>query len=446
MKLKNKENYVKVPIDSLRLSKNVRKEFDHEGIKMLAQSIRRDGLMNPITVRPPIEDENGVKIYEIIAGERRFWAHKWLCDHGDDFTMVECCVRTGDTWTLQMIENVQRTDLSQREKEDAISEAMDKGMTMTEIAEKLCKPISYVSDIVAGIKVRRAADEAALDTDEISTKALSQLRSIPKEKQPEAVKELKKRGGSVRAATEILNEIKPRPPKANENKSALPNGLKVGDFVSHHGERLHSADLFAGMCVIRFNFANDGAAQVVRILDNDYYRVKASSTEEKKIDVELPIDSIDGENMEGWLFAIDGETFPAEAKVIEEPEIEPLPAPLAESKPKRKNSPGANFFMRIQTCQAKNKLQKLVLEKISPFQHMLIGASGVSDFFQKLQNAVAALCKEFPHTTPMTVEISNVGEISLITCRPANDPLFFTLFTISFTKLRGFAEDFFNDL
>lgn len=33
MKLKNKENYVKVPIDSLRLSKNVRKEFDQGGLK-----------------------------------------------------------------------------------------------------------------------------------------------------------------------------------------------------------------------------------------------------------------------------------------------------------------------------------------------------------------------------------------------------------------------------
>lgn len=330
---------------------------------MLAQSIRRDGLMNPITVRPPIEDENGVKTYEIIAGERRFWAHKWLCDHGDDFSMIECCVRTGDTWTLQMIENIQRTDLSQREKEYAISEAMESGMTMTEIAEKLCKPISYVSDIVAGIKVRRAADEAALDTDEISTKALSQLRSIPKEKQPEAVKELKKRGGSVRAATEILNEAKPKPPKASESKSP-----------------------------------------------------------------DLP------------------ETFPAETKVIEEPEIEPADALAAESKHIRKNLPCALVFVNIHTWQAKNKMHKLILEKVLPFQHMLVKKFTIPDFFQKLQNVVAEFGKEFPHSIPMTVELSDVDKAPLIVCRPANDPLFFNLFTISFTKICGFVEDYLGEM
>ena len=108
MKLPTNANHVKVPLSALRITGNVRKNFDPEDIERLALSIRQDGLMNPITVRPPVEDEHGNKTYEVIAGGRRIRAHQWLCDHGDDFAMIECCIRTGDTWTLQMIENIQR--------------------------------------------------------------------------------------------------------------------------------------------------------------------------------------------------------------------------------------------------------------------------------------------------------------------------------------------------
>ena len=212
MKLPANANHVKVPLSALRITGNVRKNFDPEDIERLALSIRQDGLMNPITVRPPVEDEHGNKTYEVIAGGRRIRAHQWLCDHGDDFAMIECCIRTGDTWTLQMIENIQRTDLSPREKEEAVAEAMANGLTQTQIAEKLCKPISYVSDIVAGMKVRQSADEAGIATDEISTKALSQLRSIPEESLGDALTELAESGGTFREATRVMREYKKTEP------------------------------------------------------------------------------------------------------------------------------------------------------------------------------------------------------------------------------------------
>lgn len=224
MTLPTNANHVKVPLSALRITGNVRKNFDPEDIERLALSIRQDGLMNPITVRPPVEDEHGNKTYEVIAGGRRIRAHQWLCDHGDDFAMIECCIRTGDTWTLQMIENIQRTDLSPREKEEAVAEAMANGLTQTQIAEKLCKPISYVSDIVAGMKVRAAADQAGIATDEISTKALSQLRSIPEQSLGGAISELAESGGTFREATRVMHEYKkPEPlvPTREETMAAF---------------------------------------------------------------------------------------------------------------------------------------------------------------------------------------------------------------------------------
>lgn len=208
MKLNANATHVKVPLAALRVTGNVRKDFNQDEIESLARSIKADGLLNPITVRPPVEDEHGNKTYEVIAGGRRIRAHQWLCDNGDDFSVIECCVRTGDTWTLQMVENIQRADLTPREKEEAVTAALESGLTMTQIAEKLSKPVQYVSDIVAGTKVRQAADEAGIATERISTKALSQLRSIPAESLPEAIDDLAKSGGTVKEATRILNERK----------------------------------------------------------------------------------------------------------------------------------------------------------------------------------------------------------------------------------------------
>lgn len=204
----NNANHIKIPLSCLKITDNVRMNFDEAEIEELANSIRQNGLMNPITVRPPETDADGNKTYEVIAGGRRIRAHQWLCEHGDDFSLIECCIRTGDKWALQMIENIQRTDLTPREKENAVAKALEEGLTQTQIADKLSKPIQWVSDIVAGAKIRKIADAAGLNTEEITTKTLSQLRSIPEEKLESCLTQLIAEGGTYRAATRMMQEEK----------------------------------------------------------------------------------------------------------------------------------------------------------------------------------------------------------------------------------------------
>lgn len=207
MKLQNNASHVKVPLECLRITSNVRLNFDEAQIEELARSIKENGLINAITVKPPVE-EDGVKFYEVIAGGRRIRALKWLCEHGDDYSMVDCKVSNGDAWTIQMIENIQRADLSPREKESALALALENGLTQTQIADRLSKPISWVSDTMAGAKVRRVADAQGLKTDEISTKTLSQLRSIPDANLPAVLSRLVSEGGSYRTATRLAQEWK----------------------------------------------------------------------------------------------------------------------------------------------------------------------------------------------------------------------------------------------
>lgn len=211
MKLPNNNaTHLKIPLSQIRETGNVRKDYDANGIAELAESIKNNGLLNPLTVKPGQDDEKGNKTYELIAGYRRLRAYQLLCENGDDYSMVECCVRPGKKIVLQMIENIQRQDITPREKEEAVKAMLAEGYTQSDIARELSKPIAWVSDIVAGTKVREIADKNGVDTDGIATKTLSQLRSIPAKELPAKIKELSKRGGTFREATEIMNEAKGR--------------------------------------------------------------------------------------------------------------------------------------------------------------------------------------------------------------------------------------------
>lgn len=204
----NTKNLIRVPLASLIDGDNVRRVYDADEISQLANSILRDGLLSPLVVNSGVENAIGFKNYVVICGHRRLRALKKLAEDGNDVGLVECVIRAGDTWTMQMVENVQRVDLSPAEKEAAVRQMIDAGMSQTEIAERVSKPLSWVSDILAGGRVREAAENAGVDTSGISTRALSQLRSVPDEQVADAVQELRDAGGSVKAATEILHEKK----------------------------------------------------------------------------------------------------------------------------------------------------------------------------------------------------------------------------------------------
>lgn len=316
----NNANHIKIPLSCLKITDNVRMNFDEAEIEELANSIRQNGLMNPITVRPPETDADGNKTYEVIAGGRRIRAHQWLCEHGDDFSLIECCIRTGDKWALQMIENIQRTDLTPREKENAVAKALEEGLTQTQIADKLSKPIQWVSDIVAGAKIRKIADAAGLNTEEITTKTLSQLRSIPEEKLESCLTQLIAEGGTYRAATRMMQEEKnPETTHVSTINENLPNGLYLGVEVDKVGKRLFFKDLLPGKFFI-LNKSTDSLivyklCQIVQInKDHAYF----SDGTKLSVNIGASVSQlfVDGNNSNDWIYDISPETKPIPSTVL----------------------------------------------------------------------------------------------------------------------------------
>lgn len=84
----------KISINQIKETGNVRQEYDPKGIAELADSIFTYGLINPITVKPLEDDENGIKQYELVAGHRRLRAFQYLCEKGQDYTQITASVVT----------------------------------------------------------------------------------------------------------------------------------------------------------------------------------------------------------------------------------------------------------------------------------------------------------------------------------------------------------------
>ena len=210
----------KISLDQIVETGNVRLNYNQEEIDQLADSIFRYGLINPISVKILKDDENGIKKYELIAGHRRVRAYKHLCEQGHDYTQITATICKGEKEIVQLVENIQREQLCHVDIETAIKALVTAGMSQKEIAEELSKPLSWLHDTLAGSQVRENVEAQGVDTTGMSTKALSQLASIPGDKLPEAVTKAKENGGTVKAATKQLQEYR------KENGIEAPKNAK----------------------------------------------------------------------------------------------------------------------------------------------------------------------------------------------------------------------------
>lgn len=157
-----------------------RRSFDDLELENLAQSIRANGLIQPITVR---RAERG---YEVIAGERRLRACKLA-----GMTAVPCIVNdcSADTSAvLAMTENLQRQDLNMFEEAEGIRRLIETwGVTQEEAAYRLGKSQSTVANklrllrltdrerkkiMVAGLTERHARALVRLDDPQMRRNAL----------------------------------------------------------------------------------------------------------------------------------------------------------------------------------------------------------------------------------------------------------------------------------
>jgi ParB/RepB/Spo0J family partition protein len=212
---------VKISLEKIRADSNIRERY--EGIEELAASIRRDGQLQPVLVQPDGEE------YILISGHRRYRAFQMLCERGENFSQIDARAVPGDMLTLQLVENIQREDLTAAERERGFWLMQKAGMKQSEIAERLSKPKEYVSRQISAYRVRKALEEDfSLDASELSTGTLNELQALAKEKSSQpllaAYYAIMREGGTQQAARKYMEkwrEAKEKEKMAREAEEVL---------------------------------------------------------------------------------------------------------------------------------------------------------------------------------------------------------------------------------
>ncbi len=134
-----------VPIEFLRPGKyQPRQRFDSAQIQSLVDSIKAQGILQPILVRRLASEPNA---YEIVAGERRWRAAQLAQLHEVPVTIRELSDR--DALEIALIENVQREDLNAMEEADGYRRLMDEFKhTQEELAKAIGKSRSHVANLL----------------------------------------------------------------------------------------------------------------------------------------------------------------------------------------------------------------------------------------------------------------------------------------------------------
>ncbi len=139
----NGEELRELPLDSLQPGKHQpRQQFDEAALEALTESIRAQGIVQPIIVRAV-----GGNRHEIVAGERR-----WRAAQLAGLKTIPAIVRTLDergAMAVALIENIQRSDLNPLEEAQALHKLIeDCGLTHDKAAEAVGRSRAHVSNLL----------------------------------------------------------------------------------------------------------------------------------------------------------------------------------------------------------------------------------------------------------------------------------------------------------
>jgi len=177
-----------------------RKEFSEEKIQELAQSIKENGLIQPIIVR-----KSPVLGYEILAGERRYRAS--IVAGLSEVPVIVKQLSDQDMMLHSIIENLQRENLNPIEEAKAYQSLIDKGFTHTEIAEKMGKSRPYITNLVRllGLPKHILIEVESGKLSQAHARLLIQLSS---DKQDKLLNRIQTENLSVRQVEQILQKTK----------------------------------------------------------------------------------------------------------------------------------------------------------------------------------------------------------------------------------------------
>ena len=214
-----------VPVEQLHPGRlQPRKIFDEAAIAALAESIRANGILQPILVR---RDDQQPNSFEIVAGERRWRAAQKAQLHEVPVVIRE--LDDNEALQLSLIENVQREDLSPLEEAEGYQRLIDEfDHTQEALAKGIGKSRSHIANTLRLLKLPALVRDLLADGQLTAGHARALLNAEAPEKLARTVAV---QGLSVRETERLVAKGKPGA-KAKGRRGAAGGGQKDPDTAA----------------------------------------------------------------------------------------------------------------------------------------------------------------------------------------------------------------------
>lgn len=218
-----------LPITAIRPNPwQPRQVFEPEQLEQLAVSIKAQGLLQPVVVRPSGED------YELIAGERR-----WRAAGLAGLTHIPAVVRQVDdrtTAALALVENLQREDLNALEKAQGIKRLIDEfGLTHQQAGEAVGHSRTHVSNLLRLLDLAPAV-QGLVETGQLDMGHARALLPLPRARQEELAEKIAAQQMTVRDVEAMVARLLQAPQDKTPTEKAIdPN---IADLERRLSERL----------------------------------------------------------------------------------------------------------------------------------------------------------------------------------------------------------------
>lgn len=178
-----------------------RQRFDFDELEELAQSIRQNGILQPVSVR--INDEGK---YELVSGERRLRASRLVGMSNIPCVLVEADNKKSAVFAL--VENLQRTDLGFFEEALAIEKLLtEHGMTRDEICRMLGKSAPTISNKLRLLRIPEEIRETIIRENLTERHARALLKLTTQSRMERAISIISEKRLNVAESEKLIEHI-----------------------------------------------------------------------------------------------------------------------------------------------------------------------------------------------------------------------------------------------
>lgn len=214
-----------LPIEYMQRGKyQPRKDINPEKLQELADSIKAQGIIQPVVVR-----KIALEKYEIIAGERR-----WRAAQLAGLQQVPVVVKDIDdraAMAIALIENIQREDLNPLEEADALKRLLDEfAMTHQQIADAVGKSRTTITNLLRLMELHPEVKKLLINR-QLEMGHARALLSLDGVKQVAAAHKIVNEGLTVRAAERLVKDSQAEP-KIQKPKAIDKDTLRLQEDLT----------------------------------------------------------------------------------------------------------------------------------------------------------------------------------------------------------------------